>query len=91
MGMGIGAQGTLQKILAYGHAPRHVHFFHQACGQGVQKFVQIEAVVVSIQIEILDVEEEEPGAGFAADQIEKFGVRQAGARRRSTIAATLSR
>ena len=74
MGVGISEEGTLQKILADGHAPRHVHFPHQVGRQGVQKCIRIEAVVMSIQEEIFDVKEKS-SAGLAADQIKKLRVR----------------
>jgi hypothetical protein len=50
-----------------------VDFLHQAIGQGIEKFVGIEAVVAGIEIEVLDVEEKS-GTGLAADHVEKLGI-----------------
>ena len=43
--------------------------------QGVEKLIRIEAVIAGIQVEVLDVEQKS-GAGLAADQVEKLGIRQ---------------
>src|SRR5215471_450098 len=74
MGMGIGEKWAFEKVLANGHAARHVDFLHQALRQGIEKCVRIEAEITGIQVKVLDIQEKS-GAGLAADQIDKLGVR----------------
>src|SRR5262245_9300630 len=77
MRVGIGEEGTREKILLNSDAPRHVHFLDDAGGELVQKCMRIKSMIVRIQIEVFDVEQE-AGAGLAADEIEKLGVSQIG-------------
>src|SRR5215475_9718088 len=73
MRVGIGEEGTDQKIPVNGHAAREMHFLHDASGQLIQERMRIESMIMGVQVEVLDVQEQ-AGSGLPADQIEKFDV-----------------
>src|SRR5262245_2770129 len=68
MRVGIGEEGTGQKILVNGHAARDMHFLHDASGQVVEERMRIESMIMGVQVEVLEVQEQ-AGSGLLADQI----------------------
>ena len=88
MRVGIGEEGTGQKILVNGDTARDMHFLDDAGGQVVQERMRVKSMIVRIQVEVFDVKKQ-TGAGLAADQIEKLDIGHPGFRPFEQIADVL--
>ena len=73
--MRIGSERPRQEILVQGNAAGHMHFLDRTRRQCIEERIGIKAVILPVHIEVLYVEQD-PGAGLAADKLEKLCVRQ---------------